>query len=279
MGSQRHPPRGTQRSRGPHASTQRKDSHTSTRHKLFGTGRRAATTLGTVFTTAVISWAVAFYAPGVASHKTENAVVTDVQDDPFGISTFNNLSVEMFVPASAVSPRPRNPPIDYCNGFHDWGRSLGGADVNTTHLRLIVQGTTDSAVIITGLSARVLDRKAVNGLYVECTSEGEAQIRVLTVNLDSPNPSASYHVEGRLSPFGFTLKKGETEVFDVAASTSSSMMTDWDLILHLTVDGKEQSIEVQDRGKPFRTVAEHTAKWYVWNGSWSGNQSPFDKSP
>lgn len=271
MGNQKRPQRRTQRSR---------DSHTSTLQKLFGTGHRVAATLGTIFATAVIGWAVAFYAPGVASHKTEGPpIVTDVQDDPFAVSTFNSLSVRMFLPSSAVSPRTRNPPINYCNGFHDWGRRLGSADVNTTHVRLIAQGATDSAVIITGLSARVLDRKAVNGLNVECPSQGEAQIRVLTINLDSHNPSASYLMENRRSPFGFTVKKGETEVFDVTASTSSSEITDWDLLLHLTVDGKEQSIEVQDGGKPFRTVAEHKGKWYDWSGSWMGNQSPFNQSP
>lgn len=280
MGNQKHPQRSTQCNRDSHTSTQNKDSHKSALDKLFGTGRRVTATLGTVFATAVISWAVAFYAPGVASHKTESPpIVTDVQDDPFAVATFNNLSVQMFLPASAVSPRTRNPPINYCSGFHDWGRRLGGADVNTTHVRLTAQGTTDSAVIITGLSARVLGRKAVNGLNVECTSQGEAQIRVLTINLDSHNPYASYLMENRPSPFGFTLKKGETEVFDVTASTSSSEMTDWDLLLHLTVDGKEQSIEVQDRGKPFRTVGEHKGTWYDWIGSWSGNQSPFNQSP
>ena len=254
------------------------DSGTPVLHKLFGTGRRVTATFGTVLVTAVIGWAVAYYAPGVLSHKTESPpVVTDVLDDPYAIDTFNNLPIAMLLPASAASPVTKNPPARWCSGFHMWGRRLGGADVNATHFRLIVQGTADKAVIITGISARVLNHKSVNGLNVVCPTAGAAQIRSLTMNLDSPNLSAVYLVKGSLSPFGFTLRKGETEVFDVTAITTSSEMLEWNILLHLTVDGREQTIVVQDRGAPFRTVAEHKGKWSVWTGSWSGG-SPFKQS-
>lgn len=264
MGDQEHHPETAQRSR---------DSDKSTLHKLFGSGRRVAVTLGTILATAVIGWVVTYYAPGVVSHKTEmppiHPILTDVQDDPFTVSTFTNLPVIMFLPASAVSSSKRNPSSDICNGFHEWGRRLGGADVNATHIRLIVQGATSSAVIITGLSARVLNHKAVNGRTVECaTSQGEAQIRTLAINLDSRNTSASYLAHGKRSPFGFTLGKGETEVFDITASTSKADMLEWSLLLHFTVDGKEQSIEMRDRGVPFRTVARHKGQLYVWVGHW-----------
>ena len=270
MGDQEHRPETAQHDR---------DSDESALHKLFGSGRRVAVTLGTILATAVIGWAVTYYAPGAVSHKTEMPpILTDVQDDPFAVSTFTNLPVRMFLPASAVSFNTRNPPIDFCNGFHEWGRRLGGADVNATHIRLIVQGTTSSAVIITGLSAHVLNHKAVNGFNVECTSQGEAQIRTLAINLDSRNPSASYLTQGKRSPFGFTLQKGETEVFDITASTSKADMLEWSLLLHFTIDGKDQSIEIRDRGVLFRTVAEHKGTWYDWTGSWdtsTGKQSPF----
>jgi hypothetical protein len=56
--------------------------------KLFGMGRRAVAALAAILATAVIGWAVAYYAPGVVSHKTESPpVVTDVQDDPAAIVT------------------------------------------------------------------------------------------------------------------------------------------------------------------------------------------------
>jgi hypothetical protein len=264
----------------PRAPAKPGEPKVSTRDKLFGTGRRIAVTVASIFVTAVIGWAVAFYAPGLVTPKTEHPpIATDVQDDPFGVSTFNSLSVRMFLPASVISARAKNPPINYCDGFHDWGRGLGGADANETYVRLIAQGETDSAVIITGISARILDRKTVSGVNVECPSEGGAQIRVLAINLDSPDRAASYLVKGRLSPFGFTLKKGETEVFDISAKTSSLEMTDWDLVLHVTVDGNEQSIEVQDRGRPFRTTAQHGGNWYTWSGAWGVYGSPFGRRP
>lgn len=124
----------------------------------------------------------------------------------------------------------------------------------------------------------MLNHKAVTGVKVECPTQGEAQIRTLAINLDSRNRSASYLTQGKRSPFGFTLRKGETEVFDITASTAKADMLEWSLLLYLTVDGKEQSIEIRNRGLPFRTVAEHKGTWYDWTGSWitsTGRRSPF----
>lgn len=243
--------------------------------KLFGTGRRAVVALASIAATAVIGWAVAYYAPGIVSHNTEGpALLTDVQDDPFAIDTFSNLPIQMMLPVNAVSYKTGNPPPNWCSGFHEWGRHLNGADVNATHVRLIVQGSTDKAVIITGIGAQVLKHQSVSGVYVRCPTAGEAQIRTLNMNLDSPAPSAVYLVKGSRNPFGFTLSKGETEVFDLTAVTHSAEMLEWNLVLHLTVDGQDQTIEVQDRGASFRTIGEHKAKWYDWTGTWASSSGP-----
>ena len=260
------------------------NTETEDRRKLFGTGRRAAVAAASIAATAVIGWAVAYYAPGIVSHRAEGPpVFTDVQDDPFTIDTFRNLPIPMMLPASTVSRRTENPPVNWCSGFHGWGRNLGGADVYATHVRLIVQGATDKAVIVTGISARVLKHQPIHGLYVRCPTAGAAQIRALHMNLDSPNPLAVYLVKGSRTPFGFTLRKGETEVFDLTATTHSTEMLEWNLVLYLTVDGQQQKIEIQDRGAPFRTISAQKVSWYAWTGAWTApggaRRSPFKLAP
>jgi hypothetical protein len=247
----------------------------------FATGRRAAAALGTILVTAIVGWAVTYFAPGIVNPKTDSPpVATNVLDDPAAIDIFSDDGVQMLLPAGAVTPTTPNPPGRWCNGFHDWGRRLGGADVDATKLRLIVQGTTDKAVVITGLGAHILNRKLVTGLNVGCPSAGQAQIRVLALDLDSPNPSATHLIRGKRSPFGFTLRKGETEIFDITATTVKPEMVEWNLRLDLTVDGRPQSIEVQDRGAPFRTVAAPKGSSYDWTDYWVTDngvrRSPFE---
>jgi hypothetical protein len=267
------------------------------------TVRRAVVFVISATVTALIAWAVGFYLPGRGESTASGPVATttsippvsttlatittstvegvpirvSVQDDPAAIDTWSDDGMAMILPRSAASghvPRtPDRPPGVGCDGLHGWARHLGGIDQERTKVRLIVQGDTDKAVIVTGISAQILAvRPKSNTVGVVCSSAGAIQPRTLFLDLDAPNPSAVYRVAGRKSPFGFTLRKGETEVFDLEARTSKREIIEWNILLRLTVAGDDREIEIQDRGAPFRTSDARPGKVYGWPDDWTDSR-------
>jgi hypothetical protein len=263
--------------------------------------RRAVVFVISTTTAALIAWAVGFYLPGRGESTASSTSATptsaisvdttwaststtspaqgapirvSVQDDPAAIDIWSDDGMAMILPRSVASghvPRtPAKPPGNGCVGLHGWARRLGGIDLETTRVRLIVQGDTDKAVIITSISAQILSVKPTpKTVGAACSSEGSAQPRTLSLDLDAANPSAVYRVAGRKSPFGFTLRKGETEVFDLEAHTSKREIIEWNILLKLTIAGEDREIEIQDRGAPFRTSDARPGKIYGWPVDWT----------
>jgi hypothetical protein len=252
--------------------------------------------------TALISWAVGFSLPehpeggptvsgspptsnvsttliiGTSTSTTKTTaeipIRVSVENDPVMVDAFADDGMAMILPIAAAAgqvPRlPPKPPGAGCIGLHDWARRVKGVDQGITRVRLVVQGDSNKAVVITGISARVVAVRPIPAsVSVFCGPEGEAQIRNLTVDLDAPNPAAVYTVAGRKSPFGFTLRKGETEIFDVRASTRRRQIIEWNLVLRLVVAGEPREIEVQDRGAPFRTSDGRPRRALEWPREWT----------
>jgi hypothetical protein len=227
--------------------------------------------------TAVVGGIVSYYLPGVLSQDSEKPVLINVEDDPNAISSFASGTQTLALPVSLRGTRPANPQLSFCSDFHPWGRMLGGVDVGSTRFRVTLQGNTSQAVLITKVGARILGRAASpDGIYVHCPTAGNASIRSLTMNLDRDQPTASEKGAGT-RVFGITLKQGETEVLDISAATRDEDRTlTWTLLIAVTVNGKSETLEVQDRGQPFKTRGPPPdgSPVFEWTDTW-GPRSPF----
>jgi hypothetical protein len=85
----------------------------------------------------------------------------------------------------------------------------------------------------------------------------------------------------RRKPFGFTLKKNETEVFEIWAVTAKCYCR-WVIELDLVVNGTHAAKTITNKGQPFQTTAWSCCRSYVWvGGAWyieaSGEPQPRNK--
>ncbi|NLU75660.1 hypothetical protein HCC61_23895 [Streptomyces sp. HNM0575] len=219
--------------------------------------------LASGITTAVIGAAAGVYVPKLLDPPDQRSVALNVVNNP---ATVNTWGTEEF---GLVMPKGKTPtgqlPTD-CDRVIDWARRNKAVDQEVTRVRLVIQGIADKGVLIEGLRAKILNRSpkpTPAGVGLRCGgAQGEATPRQLEINLDAENRSAKYstNTPGQLKPFGFTLEKGETEVFDLAATTRGT--AEWLIQLDLVVGGKQETVDVQNRGKPFETTAWKSPQIY-----------------
>jgi hypothetical protein len=208
-------------------------------------------------------------------------IAVNVNDDVGSIGTFHDTRQSTLVSEHPASPIPA-PNRDMCASpeFRTWSLNIGGTDYKQSRFRLTLQGQTDKAVFISDVTAQVRHRtRTDDSVELICeTTGGSAQIRDLAINLDSTRPAARYQA-GR-KPFGFTLSKGESEIFDITAYTERSETIEWNLKVGVTVGGKHREIPVQDRNRPFRTSAASPQGKYQWDrGKWIDTSSQAISNP
>ncbi|MFI7282586.1 hypothetical protein ACIBOV_20235 [Micromonospora chersina] len=209
---------------------------------------------GTVL--AVIGAAAGIYVPKVLDPQDERPIAINVVSNPATVPAWGNDVFSFVMPTTA---RPAtHPPLD-CPSIVDWAHRNGGVDQETTRVRLVTQGLSDKGVLIQGMHARVLrrsERPDPSGASLTCGGgQGTVTPRQVAMNLDEAVPSAEYatKVDGRLPLFGFTLEKGETEVFELTATTKGTV--EWVIDLDLVVGGESQNVQVTNHGRPFRTTS------------------------
>jgi hypothetical protein len=85
---------------------------------------------------------------------------------------------------------------------------------------------------------------------------------------------------GALVPFLFTVHKGQTEIFDITASTNKCTCQ-WDATIELTVNGKQERYTVRAAGNaPFKTTSSLDAKPYQWiDGRWADQSNDLPSPP
>ncbi|WP_377593045.1 hypothetical protein [Micromonospora eburnea] len=205
--------------------------------------------------TAVIGAAASIYVPKWLDPPDERPIAINVVSNPATVPAWGNDVFSFVMPAGA---RPATPPPIDCASVVDWAHANGGVDQDATRVRLVVQGVSDKGVLIEGMRARTIRhsaRPAPGGISLTCGGgQGTVTPRQVAMDLDKDHPSAEYavKVDGRLPLFGVTLQRGETEVFELTATTKGTV--EWVIELNLVVGGEPQSVEVTNHGRAFRTT-------------------------
>jgi hypothetical protein len=159
----------------------------------------------------------------------------------------------------------------------------------STFLRLVLQGKQSNAVLLSSMRARIVERRAaLAGTPLVCgAAAGAADIHFIHLDLDK-QPAVGVHAEltdtmqvVARKPFGFTLKKNETEVFDIWAVTEKCYCK-WVIEFELVVNGRQAVKTVTNNGQPFQTTAWSGTRAYHWAvGAWyrdmAGDPQPRNK--
>ena len=218
--------------------------------------------------TAVVSWIATQAVSQVGSNlASRDPLALSIETNPSRIGGFDDLPILAVIPDGV---RTTGSPGPGCEGFHLWVRGLGGVDAGSTKLQLVVQGKVADPVLISAMRVKVLERlPRVTGVPVQCPPAAEAQIRAVAIDLDAIPPRVTYR-SGSNRAFGFTVQEGETESFNVVASTRRAHYR-WLLELDLVVSGKKRTIELSDGGRPFETTPTTGRAWWSWNyrDAWS----------
>lgn len=222
----------------------------------FVAGTVAAAAIGTVVT---------IYVTKALDGDDPNPIAVNVVGNPATVEAWANTQFRVVLPPDA-RPAEAPPAPGDCPGIVDWAHRQGGTDQNDTRVRFSVQGLADQGILIDKLWAHVLRRSATPepaGVEIRCGGpQGATEVRDVVIDLDAQRPAAAHaqKVEGRLPLFGFTLQKGETEVFQLEASTTGTV--EWLLELELVVAGERQNVKVSNHGAPFRTTAWRPSRRY-----------------
>jgi hypothetical protein len=102
------------------------------------------------------------------------------------------------------------------------------------------------------------------GPAVNCPSAGQANFEPIARNLDATSPSVTFDPDGHITPFGFTLSDGETEIFDVTAAARSAHV-DYYLLFNTSIGGRSGVITVMDHGRPFQATGSTSDSTWSWN--------------
>lgn len=189
-------------------------------------------------------------------------------------STANDQGHGLIVPKGARIIG--GPPGDGCAQFYPWVAEREGVPAENTYLRLVLQGKASNAVFLSSMRARIVERRApLTGIPLWCGIGGAGvNIRFIYLDLDK-SPAVGVHGEFsdtrglvRRKPFGFTLKKNETEVFEIWAVTAKCYCR-WVIELDLVVNGTHAVKTIANKGQPFQTTAWSCCRSYVWmGGAW-----------
>jgi hypothetical protein len=150
-----------------------------------------------------------------------------------------------------------------------WAHSHGGMDASSTGVRFIVEGATSHPVVLTGLTAEIVERlPPPRGVHVVPFGGGGLPTRRFEVNLDESPPTvrslaAAPELESAPPPIDFPYRVSATdpEVFLMIGSTLACDCA-WRANLEWVYQGKKGMTVIDDAGRPFRTVSPSRSAIY-----------------
>ncbi|MER6361648.1 hypothetical protein [Kitasatospora sp. NPDC001527] len=221
----------------------------------------------------VVSWGVTRLTDGANSlaRTTGPLATVSVETNPKKVGAFEDTGIQGVLPAGAA---PTTGPGTGCTGFHDWLIKNAGTDAGASRLQVTVQGNAERQVQISNVRVVVASREEPPAsVGVSCPTAGQANLRFLTIDLDSPQPRATYTSEDG-APFGFTVESGEIETFLISA-TAQQALYHWYLELDLVSGTKRTTVRVDDGGKSFRTAPLPAAPGWAWDykSTWTSTTS------
>ncbi|MFI1782563.1 transcriptional regulator [Streptomyces rubiginosohelvolus] len=155
-----------------------------------------------------------------------------------------------------------------------WAESYSGVEGGNTRLQLTVQGTSREAVVLKAMNVRVVSRKAPlpwsaylmgNGCGSGITPQTFAS------NLDAGHPTlravpgTQGDIEVPAVDFPYKVSSEDVEVFNLEMKAVSYDVS-WYLELEWSSGGKEGTLRIDDRGKPFRLSGMKGRPEYVHGG-------------
>ncbi|MGW6973514.1 hypothetical protein [Streptomyces sp. NPDC054952] len=233
----------------------------------------------TTFVAGLATWAVTHFTGVLDSWFRDDGpwVKVAVQTNPYRVGSFNNDAVHGAMP---IGERPTTGPGKGCDGFHDWLIKHGGTDAPQSKFQVVVQGNADGDVQISNLRVLIADRQEPSrAVGVVCPSAGETNAHPISIDLDKASPRAVYtSPSGR--PFGFTVKKGESETFPITATAHHGRYS-WRLEFDMTLGTEASTQLVDDSGKPFRTVPRPAGPSWEWDfqGAWAVHDAGATSTP
>lgn len=165
------------------------------------------------------------------------------------------------------------PPPPVPQDTRGWAGALGGVDGGQMRLELTVQGTSKEAVVLRGLSVRVLSqgaplKRSAFSMGEGCGSGIEPQS--FDVDLDDSRPTLT-PVPGKqgdetvpAKDFPFRVSSSDVEVFDLDAHVEGHDVS-WYLELDWSSGGRTGTLRIDEGGKPFRTSSIAGRPEYRYN--------------
>ncbi|MCX5384892.1 helix-turn-helix transcriptional regulator [Streptomyces sp. NBC_00083] len=159
-----------------------------------------------------------------------------------------------------------------------WARALGGVDGGGLKLELTATGKSEDAVVITGISVRVVGREAPLAWTAYSMGQGcggGVVPQTFDLDLDAPQPvtkPVAGHQGDNVVPakdFPFKVSAHDPEVYDLDVHTEDHDVS-WYLEVGWSSGERSGKVTVNDGGKPFHTSAVKGRPAYDYN--------PFDNA-
>jgi hypothetical protein len=229
---------------------------TSPTHALIGFLASLPRGAAAVAASALVSGIVAYYLPQLLS-------TAPTPTPPLAADVLDNIEppITMVVPSAQTGI---GSPGSGCASFRRWATAIGGIDAGTTTFTLVLQSTTNAATYVAGVRAHILaTRPPSSGIAVSCPAQAGVVERSVLINLDSG--VGTYVRAGRGAPFGFTLRRGESEIFNISAATTRHALQ-WTLEVDAVINGMHHILTVRDNKRAFMTSAVDSSRAiYRWN--------------
>ncbi|MFJ6381717.1 helix-turn-helix domain-containing protein [Kitasatospora sp. NPDC092039] len=175
---------------------------------------------------------------------------------------------------SSRTPAQVGPPPDSTAGIERWAAAQHAVPAGHLRLQLTAQGSSTTPVVLLGANVRVVSTQPApkwNAYTPGAGCGGELTPASFSVDLDAAQPRAlpAPGREGtRKTPptdFPYRVSNSDPQVIEVDATTRASDVS-WYLDLVWSSGGQQDTLTVDDHGRPFRTAGLQGAPGYFHDG-------------